>query len=61
MSAAVGVVLFCGSVALLWFIRPREGREHKLLTNYALQNVIIVGIVSGLALGFTLVLSDILR
>lgn len=59
MSAVLGAFLFCGSAAMVWFIRPREGREHKLLENYALQNLIIIAIVSGLAIGFTLLLSGL--
>lgn len=61
MLAAFGAVLFCASVALLWFIRPRKGREHRLLAMPVLQTVIPIGIVAGLALGFALILAGILR
>lgn len=61
MWALVGVILFCASVALLWFIRPKDGLEHKLLAMPVLQTAIPVGIVAGLAIGFTLLLSGILR
>jgi hypothetical protein len=61
MWPTFGAFLFCGSVALMWFIRPREGREHKLLTMPFLGGTIPIGIVVGLTIGFTLILSGILR
>ena len=61
MWPALGAILFCASAAQLWFFRPKQGLEHGLLAMPVLQTVIPVGIVAGLALGFTLILAGILR
>jgi len=61
MLPALGAFLFCGSVALLWFIRPTEGREHRILTMKFLGDTIPIGITMGLTLGFGLLLSGFFR
>jgi hypothetical protein len=52
-----GLGMIAASVALLWFALPRNGQLRWPFTNPAINSGVALAVVTGLALGATLVAS----
>jgi len=59
LTAVLGAVVLTITSALFWYCLPRGGRMHRFVGT-ELEPYVAVAFCSGIALGFTMVLSGVL-
>ena len=59
LTVVLGAVILIITSALFWYCLPRDGRTHRFVDT-ELEPYVGVAFCSGIALGFTMVLSGIL-
>ena len=61
MQIIIGLLLFAGAAWVLWVSLPRGNRASWIVSYGGLvETTVTVGIVAGLAIGFTMVLAGVL-
>ncbi len=60
INLAAGLILLGGSVAALWYFRPRNGMPAKIVTLPLMETLVPLGVTSGLALGMAMVVAGVL-
>lgn len=58
-NAAFGVVMLAASIALLWYCKPRDGRQPRIMTRPNLGFLMPIVVLIGLAMGVVLIVSGI--
>jgi hypothetical protein len=59
MISLLGVLLVAGSVGILWYFRPREGRPSPAAALPLMDTIIPLAVTAGLALGVAMVVSGL--
>jgi hypothetical protein len=59
-NAAIGAVVLSATGAIFWYCLPRGGKTHRFVGT-ELEPYVGVAFCSGIALGFTMLLSGILE
>jgi hypothetical protein len=58
-NAAFGVVVLAASVALLWYCKPRNGRQPRIMTRPNLSFLMPIVVLIGLAIGVVLIVTGV--
>lgn len=57
MLAILGIVIAGASAWTFWYLLPRDGKVHWVVTAPVIESILPLGLISGFALGVAMIMS----